>query len=344
MRRWLSLLFAVAGATYSTRNTVTVAIMSCSRMAHLELALQLIEQQDYGGGKLELVVVADGPAAKHMALPRLLRTRYSERLAIHEADAAVRPPSVSVSRRSRPATTNASAVPSRVRLVLLPGGPYSIGHKRNVAAATAGGLVVVHWDDDDLYGPERVRLQSQPILAGQVDMTFLEGSFLGMGGLTYRYTPEHRGGTFMGSMAYRRTLVKEHAFPDCSLGEDFDVAERATRACRKTLVLTGVDSVYTRSNTSTSWLASPATGMYDPAKPEIPTFAASGLLATYMRVANLAAAKANYRCTPAHNHNAEGALEVQFFLRKKPSHCDAETHIRREHVAPSNGPGNRGFR
>ena len=48
---------------HSTRSTVSVAMMSCSRMAHFELALQLIEQQDYSG-KLELVVVADGPAAQ----------------------------------------------------------------------------------------------------------------------------------------------------------------------------------------------------------------------------------------------------------------------------------------
>jgi hypothetical protein len=312
----------------TTKNTVSVAMMSCSRMAHFELALQLIEQQEYSG-KLELVVVADGPAAQKTALPRMLRLRYGARLAIHEADAAVRPPAFSLARRSRSATANASAVPSRVRLVLLPGLPYSIGHKRNIAAAVASGAVVVHWDDDDLYGPARVRLQAQPILAGEADLTFIESSFLGMGGLTYRYTAAHRGGTFMGSMAYRRSLIKEHAFPDCSLGEDFDVAERATRACRKTLVLQGVDSVYTRTNTSTSWIANPATGMYDPAKPEPPAFATPGLLRTYARVTGRAA-RAKFRCTPAHNHNAVGALEVQFFLRKQPSHCAAATHLRRE--------------
>src|SRR5262249_51511468 len=44
--------------------------------------------------------------------------------------------------------------------------PRSIGWKRNLANQRARGSVIVHWDDDDWYGPSRVRYQVDRLLAG----------------------------------------------------------------------------------------------------------------------------------------------------------------------------------
>lgn len=46
-----------------------------------------------------------------------------------------------------------------------------IGTKRNIACALASGDIICHWDDDDYYGPQRISMQAEPILAGRVDVT-----------------------------------------------------------------------------------------------------------------------------------------------------------------------------
>ncbi len=48
-----------------------------------------------------------------------------------------------------------------------------VGAKRNDAAGRATGDVVVHWDDDDIYGPGRLRAAVAPIVAGRADLTVL---------------------------------------------------------------------------------------------------------------------------------------------------------------------------
>ena len=43
----------------------------------------------------------------------------------------------------------------------------SIGALQQAAVRAAKGEVVVHWDDDDLYAPERIGKQAAPILRGK---------------------------------------------------------------------------------------------------------------------------------------------------------------------------------
>jgi hypothetical protein len=52
--------------------------------------------------------------------------------------------------------------------------PHSIGEKRNLAASRATGDVLVHWDDDDIYGRGRLRAQLAPIVRGDADITLLQ--------------------------------------------------------------------------------------------------------------------------------------------------------------------------
>ena len=54
--------------------------------------------------------------------------------------------------------------------------PLPIGTKRNMAARACTGEVVVHWDDDDVYGPTRLKEQLAPIARGDAEITLLEHS------------------------------------------------------------------------------------------------------------------------------------------------------------------------
>jgi hypothetical protein len=114
----------------------------------------------------------------------------------------------------------------------LPG--TSIGAMRNLACAIAKGAFIVHWDDDDWYGPDRLRQQIEPIASGRADVT----------GFYNRYTFDLRDGTMWtiseelhrrmfvgdvhgGTLAYRRSLLEEGlAYDDVSLGEDAALLKR----------------------------------------------------------------------------------------------------------------------
>lgn len=42
----------------------------------------------------------------------------------------------------------------------------SLGALRNIAVDRADGEILIQWDDDDLYHPERIAIQAEPVLAG----------------------------------------------------------------------------------------------------------------------------------------------------------------------------------
>ena len=102
-----------------------------------------------------------------------------------------------------------------------------LGTKRNVAVQNARGPIVVHWDDDDWYSPDRVALQVSPILQDRADVTglgmhdvlFVDGMRL------LRCSPElhasmHHGPIFPGTLAYRRALWGRVPFRPVRCGED----------------------------------------------------------------------------------------------------------------------------
>ena len=126
-----------------------------------------------------------------------------------------------------------------VRVVLPPTpGRHSIGALRQAAVRAAKGEVVVHWDDDDLYAPERIERQALPILRGEANLTTLPYSY-------YLALPANDDGELidpelyevteampnMASLVYRRSTAEQFEFADASLGEDLHFAERAVSAC-----------------------------------------------------------------------------------------------------------------
>ena len=189
---------------------VTVVVPTCDRPAFVKLALQQIAQQTIEN--LEVLIVDDTPGRdqSHSYLEGAAVDRLSIRV--------VRPPT----------TTQ-----------------HSIGALRQMAARAATGDIIVHWDDDDMYAPDRIEKQVAPIASGLADLTTLRYSyFLALPAGVFHEVED--GGTFMGSLAYRRSLVDEFEFADVSLGEDLHFADRATSACHTHQIVEGVASVYVR--------------------------------------------------------------------------------------------------
>lgn len=105
---------------------------------------------------------------------------------------------------------------------------HSIGRKRNIACAEARGEVLVQWDDDDWYGPERLRRQAEPILAGTADLTALDARWV-MGlpeAQFWTLSPQlHRrmfvGDVHGGTLAFARAAWQRGIrYPDANLAED----------------------------------------------------------------------------------------------------------------------------
>jgi glycosyltransferase involved in cell wall biosynthesis len=134
-------------------------------------------------------------------------------------------------------------------------GRRSIGEKRNAGCAVARGEIVVHWDDDDWYGRDRLRRQVEPILAGRADITGLRCRWLMTlpdGGF-WQVLPELHRRMFVadvhgGTLMYRKRLWDRGArYPATSLAEDADMLRTALRRGARLQVLDDEgDFVYSR--------------------------------------------------------------------------------------------------
>ena len=114
----------------------------------------------------------------------------------------------------------------RVRYVRVPSG-LTIGDKRNRGCELSRGAIIAQWDDDDWYGPGRLRAQVQPILAGEADLSGLTGSVFfdlprwqfwtcSMALHRRMFVEDVHGGT----LVYRREIWEKNRYPNASLAED----------------------------------------------------------------------------------------------------------------------------
>jgi glycosyltransferase involved in cell wall biosynthesis len=125
---------------------------------------------------------------------------------------------------------------ARIRHVRVPPGK-TIGAMRNLACELAHGDIIVHWDDDDWYGPDRISAQVQPIVEGRADITGLtDTTFFELPSWTFwRCSPELHQRMFVqdvhgGTLAFRRSLFgADCRYPDRSLAEDAEFLLRAVR-------------------------------------------------------------------------------------------------------------------
>jgi hypothetical protein len=98
----------------------------------------------------------------------------------------------------------------------------NVGAKRNFACEQAHGEYILHWDDDEWYGPSRVRRQinslqkSHARVAGtSVAFFYNEGS-----DRAFRYCYVGASSTWMGALAYPRHVWKARPFDCIAIGED----------------------------------------------------------------------------------------------------------------------------
>lgn len=104
----------------------------------------------------------------------------------------------------------------------------SLGEKRSIAAKHAAGDIIVHWDDDDWYSPQRLGYQVTPILNGEADITGLENRFLldlATGAFWTMSDSLHLrmfvGNVHGGTLAFHRRILNSFVdYPPINLAED----------------------------------------------------------------------------------------------------------------------------
>jgi len=104
----------------------------------------------------------------------------------------------------------------------------SIGAKRNQGCTLARGEIIAQWDDDDWYGPNRLRAQVEPLLAGAADITGLQETlFFELERWQFwRCTPALHQRLFVGdvhggTLVFRKRLWElAGGYPNRSLAED----------------------------------------------------------------------------------------------------------------------------
>ncbi len=111
----------------------------------------------------------------------------------------------------------------RIRYVRL-GERLPLGRKRNLACEVSRGDVICHWDDDDWYAPNRVRIQVGELLGSGRDVCgvseLLHYRPAAGDAWMYRSQPGDRPWLAGSMLAYRRSTWTRSPFPDLHVGED----------------------------------------------------------------------------------------------------------------------------
>ncbi len=112
----------------------------------------------------------------------------------------------------------------------------TLGAKRNAAVEAARGDILLHWDDDDWYAPNRIRLQVEALQASGADICGIDNVFFmdlaARAAWEYVYPQNARAPWVCGAaLCYRRDFWAAHRFADAQVGEDtsFAAAVRPAR-------------------------------------------------------------------------------------------------------------------
>jgi len=113
----------------------------------------------------------------------------------------------------------------------------TLGCKRNAACEAARGDIILHWDDDDWYAPQRIRVQVEALSASRADLCGIDRVlfFDPRAPAAWEYVYPRVGAPWVygGAMCYRRDYWRAHPFPDINVGEDsqFAAAARPDQVC-----------------------------------------------------------------------------------------------------------------
>ena len=105
---------------------------------------------------------------------------------------------------------------------------YSIGTKRNIGCSLAKGKVIIFWDDDDWYAPNRITYQVAPILQDNTDISALGKSIFFAWDShqfwtcsTNLFQQMFAFGVTGGTLAFKKQIWLDGGrFPDSSLAEE----------------------------------------------------------------------------------------------------------------------------
>ena len=111
----------------------------------------------------------------------------------------------------------------RFRYVWVQAG-LSLGAKRNLACELAGGEIILHWDDDDWYPPDRISRQVAALAARGADVCgssrlYFRDAVSGRAWV-YAYRDEGKEWVAGSTLAYRKPAWERHRFRALRVGED----------------------------------------------------------------------------------------------------------------------------
>eukprot|EP00931_Biecheleriopsis_adriatica_P030975 TRINITY_DN1819_c0_g1_i4.p1 TRINITY_DN1819_c0_g1~~TRINITY_DN1819_c0_g1_i4.p1 ORF type:complete len:2096 (+),score=234.86 TRINITY_DN1819_c0_g1_i4:133-6420(+) len=186
----------------TARRSVSVIIPTFLRPEFLRFAIHEVARQDYPHIK-EVVAVDDSPHTLQLTNEEL-------------------------------SSLESHVTPTKLKYIALEH-QQSIGQKRNIAVSHSSGDVIVHWDDDDIFGTRRVSRQLRPLIECNSNISVFTMSaalFLQSGTLVHTKKPQGWG-IHYGTLAYYRSLWGSGAghvsFRDVSLGEDYAWTEHAVK-------------------------------------------------------------------------------------------------------------------
>lgn len=101
-------------------------------------------------------------------------------------------------------------------------GKQNVGTKRNFACEQARGEFVVHWDDDEWYEPSRVRRQIEALRNSQARISGTSVAFFyhETSGHAFRYCYQGGAPSWMGALAYPRSVWIDRPFDSVPIAED----------------------------------------------------------------------------------------------------------------------------
>jgi glycosyltransferase involved in cell wall biosynthesis len=135
--------------------------------------------------------------------------------------------------------------------------PNVIGAKRNAGCAVARGEVILHWDDDDVSAPGRIRNQVDGLWWGVLSVGAYHSMKFTDGKSWWQYSGARAGFGFGNSLCYTSEWWKRNRFREIQQGEDNAFIHRALQ--RKQFVsMPNPDMLYATMHAGNTAGADPA--------------------------------------------------------------------------------------
>lgn len=119
----------------------------------------------------------------------------------------------------------------------------TVGAKRNLACEAGAGDLLMNWDDDDWYAPNRISLQVAAMLQEGAELcginTLLYYDMKKDRAWRYVYPRNRRPWLAGGTLCYTRTFWSRNRYPDIDIGEDARFVWN--KAAAKMVALTDID-------------------------------------------------------------------------------------------------------